>query len=494
MGWQTSRIYNSKHLPPLSTIGSTTTGNHRTPSLMWLNPLAPDFHPHYQSSSDPPISLCNSTTLGLPLAQLVCGMPPQTIPSLAPSINQHIADNTTVLPLLQQTNQSKPYAAAHQPTPGLLTLLPSSLQHQSNCLQAINKTIKRFNQHLKAEQLDRQTLQLILLQLQNDFALLRYLLFSPVETISNKNITVKNSATSPLFNPKANPNPNLNPNPNPNPTSAALTFPGPGEPKLHRSTPVGAVGQPRRKTNNTANADFQPTPNTQETPSTTVQNLILRTCKLEKLFADEISAYTSITAGIHSHYFLLYDKLRQLQHGNSDVIIWINPAVKFVFDSAKVVRPSSDPLIESANSFSSPIFRTQPHGYNFFIKLYPYGIGPATGKCASILFTFIPGDYDNLLQWPFSKTINIGIRDQLHPINTWMKTIRPDQDSAYKKPTMSKKTGIATILINNFIPHSKLFSEIEGFLIDGASFIEIKFFDPPVLKPHTQTSLLFHLP
>ena len=71
-----------------------------------------------------------------------------------------------------------------------------------------------------------------------------------------------------------------------------------------------------------------------------------------------------------------------------------------------------------------------------------------------------------------------------------MKTIQPDQDPAYKKPTMSTKTGIAAVLIINFIPHSKLFSETEGFLID-ASYIEIKFSDPPVPKPHTQTSLLF---
>ena len=185
MGWQTTRIYNSKHLSPLSTNGSTTTGHHCPSPLMPLNPLAPVFLPHHQSSSDLPIPLGHSNTMSLPLAQLICGMPPQTIPSLAPSINQHIADNTLLLPLLQPTNQSKPVAAAHQPTPGSSALLPSSLQHQAKCLQAINKTIKQFNQHLKAEQLDRQTLQLVLPQLQNDFALLRYLLFPPVETVSN---------------------------------------------------------------------------------------------------------------------------------------------------------------------------------------------------------------------------------------------------------------------------------------------------------------------
>ena len=446
---------------------------------MSLNPLAPPFLPNHRFSSDRPLSLCNSNNMNLPLAQIICGMPPQIIPSHVPSVNQHIADNTHLHPHLQQTNQSQPDAAAHQSMPGLSASLPSSLQHQSNCLQAITKTIKQFSQHLKVEQLDRQTLHLILLQLQNDFALLRYLLFSPVDTIPNKHITVKVSTTSPLLESKLNPIPN--------PASTACTE----APKLRRLTPVGAVGTAKTKTNNTANADSQHIRNTQET---TIQNLTSRICKLQKLFANEVSTYTSITAGVHSQYFLLYDKIRQLEPGNSDVIFWKKPSVKFVFESAKVARPSSDPLNEPATSFSSPIFRTHPHGYNFFIKLYPYGIGPATGKCASVLFALFPGDYDNLLEWPFTKTIHIGIRDQLDPMNTWTKTILPDQDPTYKKPTMSTKTGVATILINNFIPHSKLFSETEGFLIDGASFVEIKFSDPPVLKPHTQISLLFPFP
>ena len=244
---------------------------------MSLNPLAPAFFPHFQSSSDPPISLGNPTTMSFPLAQLVCGMPPQTTPSHAPSINQHITDSTFLLPIFQPSNQSKPDAAAHQPTPGSSTFSSSPLQHQANCLRAIHKSIQQFNQHLKAEHLDRQALQLIALQLQNDFALLRYLLFS------DKDSAAKDSATSPLINP--------------NPTSSAFTFPCPDEAKLRRSTPVGAMGPPGAKTISSANADFQPTLNTQEAPPTTVQNLTSRIYKLEKLFTDEITTYTSITAG-----------------------------------------------------------------------------------------------------------------------------------------------------------------------------------------------------
>ena len=307
---------------------------------MSLNPLAPAFLPHFQSSSDPPISLGNSTTMNLPLAKLFCEMPPQINPSHAPSTNRHITDGIFLVPSLQPRNQSQPNTAANQPTPESSALLSSPLHHQANCLQAIHKTIQQFHQNLKAEHLDRQALQLIVIQLQNDFALLRFLLFS------DKDI----AATSPL----------INPNTNPHPISSALTLPCTDDPKLRRSTPVGAVGPPRAKTNNSANADFQPTPNTQEAPPILAQNFTSRISKHEKLFADEIATYTSI-AGNHSQYFFVYDKIRQLEPGNSDAIICKFPSVKFVFDSAKVGRPSSDSLIEPATRFSSPIFRTHPH-------------------------------------------------------------------------------------------------------------------------------------
>ena len=238
---------------------------------------------------------------------------------------------------------------AHQPTPESSALLSSRLQDQANSLQVFHKTIQHFDKHLKAEHLGRQALQLIALQLQNDFALLRYLLFSDTDTAA------KDSATSPL----------INPNHNPNPTSSAFTLRCTDDAKLHRSSPVGAMRPPRAKTYNSANADFRPTLNTQETPPATGQNLALRLCKLEKLFTDEIATYTSITSGIHSQYFFLYDKIRQLEPGNSDVSIWKISSVKFVFESAKVVRPSSDPPIEPATSFSSPIVGLVPMDTTF---------------------------------------------------------------------------------------------------------------------------------
>ena len=94
-------------------IGSTSTGDHRTFPLMSINPLAPAFPPHHQYPPVPSISLCNSTTVSLPLAQLFCGMPAPIFPSHAPPVTQPITDGTFIHSLIQLKNPSKQDAKAH---------------------------------------------------------------------------------------------------------------------------------------------------------------------------------------------------------------------------------------------------------------------------------------------------------------------------------------------------------------------------------------------
>ena len=73
-------------------------------------------------------------------------------------------------------------------------------------------------------------------------ALLFYLLFS------DKGTAAKDCATSPITNPTSHPNLN------PALTSSAFALPCTDDAQLHRSTPVGAMGPSRAKTNNSANA------------------------------------------------------------------------------------------------------------------------------------------------------------------------------------------------------------------------------------------------
>ena len=100
-------------------------------------------------------------------------MPPPIIPSHGPPITQPSIDGTFILPLIQPKNPTKHDAEASQPLPGSSSFLYSPLEHQAQRKQAIHKTIQQFNQHLRAEQLDRKTLHSIVVQFQNGFALMR---------------------------------------------------------------------------------------------------------------------------------------------------------------------------------------------------------------------------------------------------------------------------------------------------------------------------------
>ena len=82
-----------------------------------------------------------------------------------------------------------------------LPLFPSSLHPQAQCLHAIQKLIKQLQQHLKAAHLDRKTLQILALQFQNDFAVLRYLLLYSVGNISPHDNSVSHSTIQPANKP-----------------------------------------------------------------------------------------------------------------------------------------------------------------------------------------------------------------------------------------------------------------------------------------------------
>ena len=72
--------------------------------------------------------------MSFPLTQLFCGIPPQSISSHVPPVNQVITNDLFILPLLQPTHQSKPDTAAPQAPPRSSALLSPPLQHQANCL------------------------------------------------------------------------------------------------------------------------------------------------------------------------------------------------------------------------------------------------------------------------------------------------------------------------------------------------------------------------
>ena len=176
-----------------------------------------------------------------------------------------------------------------------------------------------------------------------------------------------------------------------------------------------------------------------------------------------------------------------MESGGTDTFLWKLTSLKLVFDTSK----SSARLDSAAKGPSthcySPVYRTHPYGYNFFVQFYPYGLEAAAGNHASIMFALFPGEYDGLLKWPFSKTIHLSVRDQLDPQNTWTITFATSERKYLRRPT---REPLPTLMNFNFFQHSKMFSKTENFLRDNTLFLEKKFTE--LLDPEAATPSSFN--
>ena len=90
--------------------------------------------------------------------------------------------------------------------------------------------------------------------------------------------------------------------------------------------------------------------------------------------------------------------------------------------------------------------------------------------------------YDGLLTWPFPKTIQLSVRDQVDPQNTWTIAFAPSEKISFRRPT---REPLPTLMNFNFFPHSNMFSKTENFLLNDTLNLEIKLTDQP--KPEGAT-------
>ena len=183
------------------------------------------------------------------------------------------------------------------------------------------------------------------------------------------------------------------------------------------------------------------------------------------------------------------DQICQFEHSKSIFILWEVTSIQLVFESARLwyLKPGWENA--PTTRLRSPIFRSHPYGYNFYINFYPYGFAAAIGTWVSITLSISAGEYDDILPWPVSKTIQIKVRDQLNSLNTWSQTI---ESKELTKPTTNEYSTVPTVRHPYFLPQSKLFNDTDGYLHNDTIYTEISFSDPPMLP--TQSSLLFPFP
>ena len=212
-------------------------------------------------------------------------------------------------PVLRQPNESaENILRVFPPTDNpLIQKLPLAHLKQVQYLHAVQLTVAQLNQDSESEGLERQTLQLLVFQLQKDILFLQTffanqnagapqklcIIDPPIERAIASN---SNFETHELLETLTR-QPVLMENPDPSFSSALSS--------------------------SSAQRPLSPEP-TFKVP------IKVRIDQLEELLNEEVSRNKSPLSGLNSNYSFSYDKIRQLESGNSDTILWRTSSVNFV--------------------------------------------------------------------------------------------------------------------------------------------------------------------
>ena len=422
---------------------------------MMLNPLAQIFSPKARpkpySLGRPSANPDPESLSSIPITTSSA----RTLPPVACS--SHLEEQIQCLNT--QMNQLKTSSESSlQQTIPLIHKFPLAHLKQVQYLHSVQLTVAQLHQDLESERLERQTLQLLVCQLQKDIFFLQTFLTNQKTGTPPKQFSIDPPSASTVTNsqvPETSELPRAS-------TSQILLMGDSNTPKLSDSPSKPRISQ-----------------------SAAPSDILSKLDALEKQTTDHLSRQKSLFSSMQSHYSFLYDKIRQLEPGSNNTILWRISSVQFIFNSARSAHRQSKPINDKTTGAWSPVFRTHPYGYNFVIRFHPYGLDATAGQFAALIFAFFPGDYDGLLRWPFPKVIHLSLRDQLDPLNTWTQTIQPTQELPFRRPTSSLKNDAFAVAFYKYIPHSKLFSETDGYIVNDTSYIEISFSDPTVQESST---------
>ncbi len=116
--------------------------------------------------------------------------------------------------------------------------------------------------------------------------------------------------------------------------------------------------------------------------------------------------------------------------------------------------------------FSLP-FHTGRYGYKMCLRLYILGDGIGKNTHMSLFFAVMKGEFDNILQWPFSHKVTFKLINQNEGTDI-VDTFKPDpMSSSFRKPKsdMNIASGCP-----RFVSHTELKSG--GFIVDDTVFIK----------------------
>jgi hypothetical protein len=152
-------------------------------------------------------------------------------------------------------------------------------------------------------------------------------------------------------------------------------------------------------------------------------------------------------------------RLSLIENSNYDgSMIWKIPQFSQRMTDAKTGKYTS--------IFSLPFYSSR-YGYKMCLRLYIMGDGIGKGSHMSLFFVMMRGEFDNILQWPFTQRVTFRLMNQENGRDI-VDTFQPDPlSSSFKKPKsdMNIASGCP-----RFISHENL--KGGGYIVDDTIFIK----------------------
>uniref|UniRef100_A0A803VIK9 TNF receptor associated factor 4 n=1 Tax=Ficedula albicollis TaxID=59894 RepID=A0A803VIK9_FICAL len=161
--------------------------------------------------------------------------------------------------------------------------------------------------------------------------------------------------------------------------------------------------------------------------------------------------------------------VEELSVSSDGILIW---------KIADYARKLQEAKARSNYEFFSPPFYTHKYGYKLQVSAFLNGNGSGESSHLSVYIRVLPGEYDNLLEWPFSYRVTFSLLDQSDPSLSKpqhiTETFHPDPNwKNFQKPGASRSSLDESTLgfgYPKFISHEDI--RKRNYVRDNAIFIK----------------------
>ena len=169
---------------------------------------------------------------------------------------------------------------------------------------------------------------------------------------------------------------------------------------------------------------------------------------------------------VHVHLKLAMNKMEDREQRMGSQVAFQSKSVTLKLDNFTQLK-------QAGTKWFSPGFYTSPAGYKMCLAVSPNGDQNGSGTHVSVYLCLLPGEHDDILQWPIKGEFSIELLNQLSNEDHHSKDLHFEDSDAKATNTRVKSGHGKGLGFNQFIAHSELKQLFNKYLYNDALFFRV---------------------